>query len=158
MSDTAEKLDEQGVMEEALANFAALIEDVDYEAYLEMMGIGRFQFLRRKQMRIEVLGLHMALWRLALSRSFPAHADWMFSRFLARYVERHGDKGSQSIADRGRQYWGMLEPGGDSDFNEVARHLASFREQENSDIDRALVLRLALAVRRAYKWIFERLI
>lgn len=158
MPDTAEKLDEYGVIEEALANFAVLIDDTDYEAYLEMMAIGRFQFLLRKQMRIEILGLRMALWRLALARSFPTHADSMFSAFLERYTRSHPDKHSNQAASRGREYWAMLAPGGDSDFQMVARHLTSFKEQENNANYRALILGLALAIRSDYKFIFERLI
>lgn len=158
MPEPAEKLDELGFAEEALANFEVLIDDTEYEAYLEMMGIGRLQFLRRKQMRVEILGLRMALWRLALARSFPKHADWMFREFLERFSSSHPDKNSRQAVRRGEEYWDMLAPGGDSDFQVVARHLASFQEQGDPGTIRALVLRLALAIRRDYKFIFERLI
>lgn len=158
MSEIAEKLDEQGFVDEALDNFAALMDDGDCDVYLDMMGIGRFQFLRRKQMRAEILGLRMALWRLALARSFPGHAEEMFEKFLEDYAQTHPDKNSRLAVQRGKQYWGMLEPGGDSDFNAVARHLASFQEQDSASGNRAITLRLALNIRRDYKFIFDRLI
>lgn len=158
MPEPAVRFEDQDVVEEALANFAVLIDDIGYEACLDLMGIGRLQFLRRRQMKIEILGLRMALWRLALARSFPTRAEGMFREFLKRYAESHPDKNSREATKRGLQYWGMLEPGGDSDFQAVARHLASFNEQKPEDGSRALILRLALAIRGDYKFIFDRLI
>lgn len=158
MPEPAEKLEDQDVVEEALANFAVLIDDIAYDPCLDLLGIGRLQFLRRRQMKIEILGLRMALWRLALARSFPTRADWMFNEFLNRYTASHPDKNSREAARRGLQYWGMLAPGGDSDFQAVARHLASFNEQSPEGGSRALILGLALAIRGDYKFIFNRLI
>lgn len=158
MPEPAARLDDQEVVEEALANFLVLIDDMGCEQCLDMLGIGRFQFLRRRQMKIEILGLRMALWRLALARSFPTRADWMFNEFLQRYADVHPDKNSREAIRRGLQYWGMLAPGGDSDFQAVARHLVSFNEQAPAGVARALILRLALSIRSDYKFIFEHLI
>lgn len=157
MQNLAEIIDEQEIIEEALANFAALIDDFSYDLELEMLGIGRFQFLRRKQMLIELRGLYIALWRLALGRSFPHAADNMFTIFLRRYERNHGGKIASRVVERASQYWGMLEPAGDSDFSEVSRHLASFTEREDKE-QTPLVLKLALQIRAAYRFIFDRLI
>lgn len=157
MSNVAEIIDEQSLVDEALANFAVLIEDFDFATLLELMGIGRFQFLRRKQMLIELKGLYIALWRLALSRSFPRYADDMLTIFLRRYARAHGERAGSEIGERATQYWGMILPHGDGDFNNVAGHLAELLSREQKD-DRALTLRLALQIRSAYRLIFERLI
>lgn len=157
MGNEAEVIDEQSLVDDALANFWALMEDFDYAAILELMGIGRFQFLRRKQMIIELKGLHIALWRLALARSFPRYADDMLTIFLRRYCRAHGDNVGSEISERATQYWGMILPHGDGDFNNVAAHLVQLLTKEQMD-DRALILRLALQIRSAYKLIFERLI
>lgn len=157
MRNLAEAIDEQAIIEEALANFAALLDDLDFTAELDLMGIGRLQFVRRKQMLIELRGLYAALWRLALGRSFPQDANDMFAAFLARYGDSHAGKQAAQIVERAGQYWGMLEPGGDGDFSGVARHLASFVEREDKD-QRPLILKLALHIRGAYRFIFERLI
>lgn len=159
MPDPAEVYEEQqDIVQLALDNFAALLDDVDFSRELAALGIGRLQFLRRRQMLIELRGLYIALWRLALGRSFPHDADVMFSVFIHGFLMRNrGDKIARAIAERGRQYWGMLEPVGDSDFTDVAKHLISFAAREEKDRP-ALALRLALDIRSIYSTIFERLI
>lgn len=157
MTFAAETLDARALIEEALANFAVLSDDADYDGVMDMLGLGKFQFLRRKQMRTELGGLRIALWRLALSRSFPNDADNMFDEFLRRYAASHPDKRGQTTIERAREYWGMLQPGGDSDFNAVARHLTSFLDLD-SNIERGITLKLALHIRNDYRFIFDRLI
>lgn len=141
----------------ALDNFAALLDDTDFTAELELTGIGRFQFLRRRQMTLELRGLYMALWRLALAHSFPNDADAMFATFLHGYLTRHPDKAARQAAERARQYWDMLQPMGDADFNDVARHITSFSERDEKTC-RTLTLKLALHIRKIYRFIFDRLI
>lgn len=157
MESTAELLDDQAIIEEALANFTALIDDFDFGAELDLLNVGRLQFMRRRQMQTELKALYMAIWRLALSRSFPQYADEMFTIFLRRYGASHPGKIGAQIVERAMQYWGMLAPAGDGDFNDVARHIVSFMEREPTD-PRALILKLALHIRGAYRFIFERLI
>lgn len=157
MQNLAEIIDEQAIIEEALANFAALLDDVDFTAELDLMGVGRLQFLRRKQMTTELRGIYAALWRLALGRSFPQDADSMFNIFLRRYSINHPGKPATQFVERARGYWGMIEPSGDADFSAIARHLVSFSEREDKE-QRPLVLKLALQIRSAYRFIFERLI
>lgn len=157
MSYVAELLDGPDIIAEALANFAVLIDDLDFGVELNLMGIGRLQFLRHRQMQIELKGLYIALWRLALAKSFPAHADSMFSTFLINYKQIHPNKLGLSIVERAAEYWGMLAPTGDADFNDVARHLLSFIKPSEKDFH-ALTLRMALHIRSAYRFIFDRLI
>lgn len=157
MNNVAESIDSEALIQEALDNFAALIDGLDFSVELEIMGIGRLQFLRRKRMLVELCGLYIALWRLALGRSFPNDADRMFKKFLENYAQSHPSKIGAHTAQRALEYWGMLEPTGDADFHGVARHLTSFIVLENQD-PRAIILKLALHIRKAYRFIFERLI
>ena len=157
MQYLAEPDESPAITQVALDNFAALLDDADFTAELELVGVGRFQFLRRRQMCLELRGLYMALWRLALSRSFPNDADAMFATFLHGYLTRHPEKGARPAAERARQYWGMLQPTGDADFNAVARHLTSFAERDEK-AQRTLTLKLALHIRSVYRFIFDRLI
>lgn len=157
MRNAAEVYDEDDLIQEALANFAALLEGFDFAEELELLGIGRLQFLRRRQMAIELRGLFIALWRLALARSFPDNADEMLASFLNQYVAVRPDKIARQTAERAVQYWGMLEPAGDADFQNVARHLTSFVVTDQGD-NRALTLKMALHIRKAYCFIFDRLI
>ena len=157
MQNLAEVFDDESAVSEALENFAALLDDADFTAELELMGIGRMQFMRRRQMLVEWRGLYMALWRLALGSSFPQDAERMFTTFLRSYHTAHPDKVSSRIMERAREYWGMLQPKGDADFSDVARHLCSFSARDEKQT-RSLTLRLVLHIRRAYKIIFDRLI
>ena len=144
-------------VQEALDNFLVLIDDLDYKAVYEILEIGPLQFLRRRQMFIELKGLHMALWRLALSRSFPNDAEAMFPAFLRKYASTHPGVKDSRIVERAREYWGMLAPTGTGDFSAVARHLLSFFQRSPGD-DRAAVLKLALYLNGSYNLIFDRLI
>ena len=157
MQNLAEVFDDESAVSEALENFAALLDDADFAAELELMGIGRMQFMRRRQMLVEWRGLYMALWRLALASSFPQDAERMFATFLRSYHAAHPDKLGSRIMERAQEYWGMLQPKGDADFSDVARHLGSFSVQDEKQA-RSLTLRLVLHIRRAYKIIFDRLI
>lgn len=157
MQNTAEAFDSESAAREALENFAALLEDADFTSELELMGIGRMQFLRRRQMLVEWRGLYMALWRLALASSFPQDAEEMFETFLRSYHAAHPDKISTRIMERAKEYWGMLQPKGDADFSDLARHLGSFSSQDEKQA-RSMNLRLVLHIRKAYKIIFDRLI
>lgn len=143
--------------QEAVDNFLILLDDLDYNIYYEILGVGRFQFLRRKQMFIELKGLHIALWRLAISSSFPKDAGKMFEDFLEAYSQKHPGKTDAEITARARQYWGMIEPGGGSDFSAVSRHIISFFPPREKDL-KAITLRLALRLHASHRFIFDRLI
>lgn len=157
MENLAEVIDDETLVEEALNNFAAILDGADYNTPLEIMGIGRLQFLMRRQMTRELAGLYAALWRLALGRSFPKDADRMFTEFLKRYAKTHRGKAGTIVIERATGYWQMLEPCGDTDFNEAARHLISFLIKTQQDT-RALTLKLVLHLRIVYRLIFDHLI
>ena len=145
------------VVETALDNFAALLADVDFAQELQILEIGRLQLLRRSQMITELTGLYMAIWRLALGRSFPQDADRMFAMFLERYGKEHPGKRGLHALERARGYWAMLETLGDADFSPVAEHLTSFSSQDATRV-KGTNLKLVLYIRKFYKLIFDRLI
>ena len=143
--------------QEALENFSLLLEGLDFHAEMEILGIGRMQFMRRRQMMVELRALYMGLWRLALGSSFPQDADSIFALYLQRYSLTHPDKISAKVLERVQEYWGMLQARGLADFSHVARHICSFFSLDEKDA-RALTLRLVLHFRAVYKMIFDRLI
>ena len=155
--NTAKVFDPESFAQEALDNFHVILADYKFDRELELARVGRLQFMRRRQMLTEWRGLLMALWRVALSKSFPDDADAMFDAFLASYTERHPDKVSARIVARAREYWAMLAPQGDADFSPVARHICSFFVENDKDL-RAIVLRIGLHIRQVYSYIFECLI
>lgn len=157
LDNLAALTDREALAQEAIDNFSALLDGVDFEAEMELMGIGRFQFMRRRQMKVELRGLYMALWRLALQSSFPQDCEEMFRRFLDSYARSHPGRVPAQAIERATQYWGMLQPRGDSDFSFLGGHLASFAAQDDSGARRQ-ALKLALHIRKAYRFIFDRMI
>lgn len=152
---TPEELSEYA--REALNNFLILLDDLDYNIYYEILGVGYFQFLRRKQIFIEMKSLHMALWRLALSHSFPEEGEKIFSAFLDAYAKAHRNKTDTQIVQRAPQYWGMIAPVGEADFSYVSKHLISFFPHREKDL-KAITLKLALRLHNSYRFIFDRVI
>ena len=132
------------VVDATLDKFAALLADADYVQELEIL-------------ITELTGLYMALWRLALGRSFPQDADRMFAMFLERYGRGNPGRRSAHILERAREYWSMLAPQGDADFSPVARHLTSFSTRDAAHA-KSMDLKLVLHIRKFYNLIFERLI
>ncbi|BAV92200.1 hypothetical protein [Candidatus Desulfovibrio trichonymphae] len=157
MQNTAEIFDPESAGQQALKNFEALLGDMDFTVELELMGIGRLQFLLRRQMLLEWRSLYMALWRLALDKSFPHDAGRIFDAFVRDYSAAHPDKQSAAGLVRAGEYWGMLAPAGETDFNPAARHLVSFFSQDVKEL-RSMRLKLALHIRKIYKSIFDRLL
>lgn len=157
MENAVEPYDEKLLIEEAINNFAVLIDDYDYNGIINLMGIGKLQFLLRKQMMVELRGLRMALWRLAITRPFPYDANQIFENFLNQYELSHTDKRSKESIIRAQEYWGMLQSAGDADFRGVARHLISFLHHDKAE-DKALSLKLALFIRQDYIFIFEHIL
>ena len=84
--NTATVFDPESFAQEALDNFHVVLGDYDFSRELELSRVGRLQFLRRRQMLTEWRGLFMALWRIALAKSFPDDADAMFDAFLLSYT------------------------------------------------------------------------
>ena len=144
--------------EEVIANFQALIASQDFAIQLRQLGIGPLQIMRRKQMLLEFKALFIALWRLALARSFPDDGQDIFDA----YLQTHSTDVAKStnivqVAERARQYADMLSLRGDTDFSEVSRHLLSFLKLAENE-RRSITLKLALDIRQMYNFIFERMI
>lgn len=147
--------------DEVLENFTALLDSFDFAPEIDAMGIGRMQFLRRRRALLDLRALFIALWRLALRRSFPSEFEEIFGTFLKRLQEAPlrsaARKEAATLTEKVTAYVEMLETKGDADFSEAAHHLVSLLSLGDAEA-KALRLRLALHLRSAYKLIFEKLI
>lgn len=144
-------------VEQVLGNFDALLGDVNFTRELRMLGVGRLNFLRRRQMLLELRGLYMGLWYLALCRSFPDTAAEIFAAYLEHHAKRHNDKKGRLLRERASQYRDMLHSAGDQDFTAVSRHILSFYQKDEATL-KTLSLRLALNFRAIYSFLFDRLL
>ncbi|GFH63230.1 MAG: conserved hypothetical protein [Candidatus Desulfovibrio kirbyi] len=156
MQNAVECFDAEGAAQQAINNFTALLEDTDFAVEMELMGIGRLHFMLRRRMLVEWRGLYAALWRLALSHSFPGDADRIFATFLQTMHGMYQDAQTLQSLVRAKEYWAMLAPVDSADFSPAARHLASFFNQDAMQL-RSMNLKLALHIRTVYKFIFDRL-
>ncbi len=149
--------DEETYERQARENFRALLNDMDFFEEMAILGLGRFQFSRRRRMAAEFRALYMALWRLALGSSFPDRADDMFSAFCREYMKRSRDRAAQDVVRRAGEYWAELRETSSQDFRCLAEPLvveSGYDEEKRMGVS----LKLALHIRSIYRLIFDRLI
>ena len=142
---------------EVVENFVAILDGSDFAEELRILGVGKWNFLRRKQMVGELEGAYTGLWYLALCRSFPQHADAIFDLLMERHAVRHPDRVGAHYRERAAQYRDMFGLAGDQNFSMVSEHLLSFQHGD-SQKRKAQSLRLALCLRSTYTMIFDRLV
>lgn len=139
-------------------NFTAILDDMDYRPALDILGVGTFQFTRRKLLTREFRALYTGLWRLALMRSFPTRHAELFQAFMESEAARCKDpRQAAASAELVLQYVDKLREHGDADFSDVARHILSLLEFDETRT-RAMILKLALHLRRVYTYFFDRLL
>lgn len=142
----------------ALENFAALLQGMDFNMELNMLGLKRLLFWRRRRFRNELRALTIGLWRLALVRSFPAHWQRIFDAFLQHWLEGiDNPEKAKAFEEMVHTYIFLLEKKRDADFTEVGAWLVGLLKLPEKNTV-ALRLRLALHIRSLYTLVFDRLI
>lgn len=148
--------------DEVLANFAAVLDSMDFARELAVLGVKRLHFRRRERLLRELRALSIGLWRLALHRSFPHDGEKMFELFLSRLAEgsEHSREAQKSLEfiQLAREYVELLREKGDTDFMVASTHIVGllYKQQDKEMASRSL--RLALLIRNTYTVIFDRLI
>lgn len=150
--------DEETYARQARENFRALLNDMCFFEELSILGLGRFQFSRRRRMVAEFRSVYMAVWRLALGSSFPEEADAIFAAFCQEYLRRSRDRQAQDIVRKAEEYWHMLRDASAKDFRSLAEQLANLSARCDEEDRQAVTLKLALHIRTVYRLIFDRLI
>ncbi len=147
-------------IDEVLDNFSAVLEDLDFSRELAILGIKRLHFRRRQRLVRELRALSVALWRLALQRSFPHNERSIFESFLFRIAQHPDHKREKQAAvfiELIHGYLNLLQEKGDSDFMVASRHIVDLFRHASQDTT-SQSLKLALLIRNKYTIIFERLI
>lgn len=144
--------------EEVSRTFADLLATFDYSAELHEFGIGRWSFLKRSQARRLLTAVNIALWHIALERSFPHDAEAFFAHFVATYPPLAGDRRSaKKLRDLVAQFDALVAEKKDTDFTNIADTLITSLGILESD-KRRQQLKLSLHIRSVYEFIFEKLI
>ena len=144
-------------IEEVVENFQALLEQMDFKQELMLIGVSRVQFLLRRKLKTEWLTLVIALWRLALERSFPYDGQIIFDTFLERRTAGLSRKRAARFTERVQTYVKSLQSHGDNDFMPPGELLLRLIKPSAAAVP-ALRLRVALHIRSLYTLIFDRLI
>ena len=144
--------------DEVIRQFLGLYYCLDFKAELEDIGITRLQFIRRGKAIREFRAICIALWGLALQKSFPNDAGDFFSEFREKApMLVGGGKESARLYERVNAYIEMLELKKDTDFSTVADLLAKTLAPHAEEVPR-LRLRLSLIIRNLYVLIFDKLV
>ncbi len=145
--------------DELIRTFSVLLQSYDLERELAFLGIGRFQFTKRKKARRELTALFIALWGLALQKSFPSEHLLVYEEFLSRYpyTAKGSNKNVELLLRSVEVYTTLLDKHKDKDFSEVAEFLTGVLPVETPEKEKAR-LKMALGIRAMYRLIFDRLI
>ena len=142
---------------EVINNFNALLIDVDLKPELELFHISLFNRTLRRTMFEELRMVYIGLWYLALTHSFPQNVDDFFETFLMQYLDKFPTSQRIIIQNKIHDYKDMILRAGTKDFNHISQHLLSFVRIKDKDM-KAEVLRLSLALRTHYNFIFQHLV
>ncbi len=148
---------DDSVCEEVAANFTALLHDVDFTPELRSFNIGTFNRTLRRVLLHELQMVYIGLWALALEQSFPQTARSFFNFFVKKYVHSLPENTQKATHEKIMAYRDMILRSDAKDFNHISQHLLSFTKVKEED-RKADTLRLSLALRNHYTFIFQRLV
>ncbi|MDL2210184.1 hypothetical protein LJC26_05215 [Desulfovibrio sp. OttesenSCG-928-O18] len=144
--------------EEVGRTFADLLATFDFAVELHELGIGSLSLFKRRQAKKRFTALCIALWHVALEKSFPNDADAFFTHFVATYPPLVGERrGAKKMRDLVMQYDALVAEKKDGDFTKVADTITETFKLEPAE-QRKQQLKLSLRIRSIYDLIFEKLI
>ncbi len=148
---------EDSMCEEVAANFEALLRDVDFSPELRIFQIGFFNGTLRRSLDQELRMVYIGLWAKALEQSFPQTAGAFFKYFVQHHVQSLQESTQKMVQEKILAYRDMILRSDAKDFNHISEHLLSFTKVKEED-RKAKTLRLSLALRNHYTFIFQRLV
>ena len=145
-------------VDEVVHTFAVLLDSLDFSRELELLGIGRLHFVRRRRFLAEFNALAVGLWRLALERSFPNDHESIFNAFVHAIEQQSKDvRKTAHYLELVRTYLDLLATRREHDFTVVGAHIVDLLGVDGKKAV-ALRLHLALQIRKLYSLIFDNLI
>ncbi len=144
--------------DEVIQHFLGLYASLDFEAEMSGLALGFPRFIRRKRALREFRALSIALWGLALEKSFPDDAEAFFAAFLET-TPFLADKGGEGARMRTRVniYVDLLKEKKDANFRPVAAYVAEILASSRKNVPH-LTMKLSLSIRNLYTLIFNRLV
>lgn len=144
--------------EEVARTFSDLLATFNFAFELNELGIGSLSIFKRRQAKKRLIALSIALWHVALEKSFPNDAEAFFTHFRETYSPLVGEKsGARKMRDLLDRYNALVGEKKDGDFTKVAEDFIDSFKLEPPDRAK-LQLKLSLRIRTIYDLIFEKMI
>ncbi|MFV0422013.1 hypothetical protein [Oleidesulfovibrio sp.] len=145
--------------DEVIRNFTAVLGSYTFVQEMQTLRVGRLQFRKKKKVLREFTALFIALWRIALDKSFPEDAELIFEEFVSRLSNHlnQSSKNTKLLLQQIEVYQTLLDEKRDADFSEVAVFITQQLETDPAE-QLKTKHKLALLIRATYTLIFDRLI
>lgn len=144
--------------EEVGRTFAGLLATFDFSAELQDLGIGALSLFKRGQARKHLTAISIALWHIALEKSFPNDAEAFYAHFMATYPPVSANKkNARKLHGLATEYGTLIAEKKDADFTKVAEKIIDYFKLRSEE-QRRLQLKISLRIRTIYELIFDKLI
>lgn len=142
---------------EIIQRFEAAMASLDLKAEAAELDSGLSAIFRRGRVVRDFQAVCVVMWRLSLEKSFPDQQEDVYNDFTAHSAFLGSGGARKKLLERIRLFWEVLEMQKTADFTPLAVYLAG---SLSNDLDnrKVLQLKLSLALRRIYNFVFESLI
>ncbi len=143
--------------EEIGLNFLQVYNSLDFHQEIADLHMGFLHFQKKRLAMQEFKALSIALWGMALRRSFPEDCAVFFADFLANaaFLQAKAQAGAK-LRSRVNIYSDLLKLHGESNFSPVAQYITEILAVSTTDLP-SVRLKLSLNIRALYDFIFTRL-
>lgn len=144
--------------EEVSRTFADLLATFDFAAEMHDLQIGRLNLVKRAKAKKLLTAISIALWHVALQKSFPGDAETFYNHFVETYPPLTGSgRNAKRLRLHVAACDALVGEKKDADFSLVAENLANaFARQDKNR--QSLQLRISLRIRALYELVFKKLI
>lgn len=144
--------------EEVGRTFVTLLATFNVAYELHELGIGSLSIFKRSQAKKRFTALCIALWHVALEKSFPNDAAAFFTHFKETYPPLVGEsRGARKMRELLDRYDALVSKKKDGDFTRVAEDFIDSFNLVPADRPK-LQLKMSLRIRTVYDLIFKKLI
>lgn len=143
--------------EGVLRHFEEVFESLELKRQIADLGCGLNSFFTKKRSLLEFTAMSIALWRLALKRSFPDEIEEFFHEFLETSKILGKGKKRVKMIELVNTYNVLFAPKKTDDFSAISQYMADILGSASAD-RKTLQLKLSLTIRKMYQMIFDHLL
>lgn len=143
--------------EGVLKHFEEVLGSLELKQQIAELGCGMNALFTRGRSLAEFTAMSVALWKLALEKSFPDEAEDFFAAFIESSPVLGAGKKRAKLVESITAYNELFAPKKTGDFTPISQHMADTLANASAD-RKALQLKLSLTIRKFYQHIFDHLI